>query len=205
MLIYLIIYLVTVILVIYYVYGMRITVLRIYESTAFGLETCSVHWARRVVTRFTTCTGVFHLRAWNIWNRVRDNVQEIPMFYGKMHGFLKNQSSEGLFPFPPKGPSNDAYTWSNLAWLCLVGESNRFHDSNTLRAPNCGAYPRVQRQTPPANSTQAAPCSVRKVASDSETTLVLPLSVSKHGKAFQSRFKSQNLLKWSGKFHVDLS
>ena len=28
---------------IYYVYGMRITVLRIYESTAFGLETCSVH------------------------------------------------------------------------------------------------------------------------------------------------------------------
>lgn len=43
MLIYLIIYLVTVILVIYYVYGMRITVLRIYESTAFGLETCSVH------------------------------------------------------------------------------------------------------------------------------------------------------------------
>lgn len=45
MFIYLIIYLVTVILVIYiyYVYGMRITVLRIYESTAFGLETCSVH------------------------------------------------------------------------------------------------------------------------------------------------------------------
>lgn len=32
------------------------------------------------------------------------------IFYGKMHGFLKNQSSEGLFPFPPKGPSNYAYT-----------------------------------------------------------------------------------------------
>ena len=142
-----------------------------------------------MVTRFTTCTGVFHLRAWNIWNRVRDNVQEIPFFMGKCMVSL-NQSSEGLFPFPPKGPSNYAYTW-----LCLVGESNRFHDSNTLRAPNCGAYPRVERQTPPANSTQAAPCSVRKVASDSETALVLPLSVSKHGKAFQSRFKSQKLLK----------
>lgn len=113
-----------------------------------------------------------------------------PLFFmGKCMVSL-NQSSEGLFPFPPKGPSNYAYTW-----LCLVGESNRFHDSNTLRAPNCGAYPRVERQTPPANSTQAAPCSVRKVASDSETALVLPLSVSKHGKAFQSRFKSQKLLK----------
>lgn len=36
MFIYLIIYFVTVIFVIYSVYGMRITVLRIYESTAFG-------------------------------------------------------------------------------------------------------------------------------------------------------------------------